>query len=174
MTNISWQAFICEKIYLITVKLDQLDFNILQNLQEDGRMSFRELGRKLDIPHTTVYTRVNRLKRLGIIKKFSAVIHPHDSGGQLGVIIVNTPPSESKRVAEEISGFDEAKKVFRTFDGKIVIKAVVPEYPDQRGLEFFLTKLNGYPMEVYPAHEVIKYDHDIHSEIIENLVKKSD
>jgi len=148
------------------MKLDQLDIDILNHLQEDGRMSLRELGKKLSTPHTTVYTRVERLKKKGVIKKFSAILHPHEAGGQIGLIIINAPPTQSKKIAEEISKHEEAKKIFRTFDGKIIVKAIVPEKPKHEGLEFFLAKLNGCPMDTYPIYEIIKYDHSIHDEIL--------
>lgn len=151
------------------LKIDNLDLDILEHLQDEGRLSFRELGRRLKVPHTTVFTRVERLKKRGIIKKFSAIILPHENCGQLGIIIVSPPPSESKNVAEAVSKFDEAKKVFRTLDGKVVIKAIVTGDANQNGLEEFLTKLNGHPMEVYAANDVIKYDHSIHREILEGL-----
>lgn len=151
------------------MKIDNLDLDIIHNLQDDGRLSYRELGRKLGIPHTTIFTRVERLKRKGIIKKFSAIIHPHESGGQMGIVVIETPPSESRKVAQDISRFDEAKKVFRTFDGKVVVKAYVPNHSSQRGFEDFLTKLNGYPITVYAAHDVIKFDHSVQREIIEAI-----
>jgi len=153
------------------MKLDDLDLTILDHLQQDGRVSLRKLSQKLSIPHTTVFTRVERLKKQGVIKQFSAIVHPHETGGQLGVIIVEAPPSESKKVAEQISQLEEAKKVFRTFDGKIIVKAVVPQQEGHKGLEDFLTKLNGHRMQVYPIHEVIKFDHKIHDGILKTSKK---
>lgn len=150
------------------MKIDNLDLDILEHLQDDGRLSFRELGRRLSVPHTTVFTRVERLKKKGVIKKFSAIVHAHENCGQMGIIIVSPPPSESKRVAEDVSKFDEAKKVFRTLDGKVVIKAIVSNNA-VNGLESFLTKLNGHPMEVYAAHDIIKYDHGVHREVLDCL-----
>ena len=114
------------------MKLDELDLTILNKLQENGRMSFRELGRKIKVPHTTVFTRVERLKKRDIIKKFSAILHPHDVGGQINLIVIDASPKESKEVAKKVAEFDEAKKVFRTFDGKIIVKAIVPNSPNKR------------------------------------------
>ena len=151
------------------MKIDDIDLEIIHHLQEDGRMSFRALGKRLGVQHTTIFTRVQRLKKKGIIKKFSAILHPHDVG-QIGIIVIDAPPSESKEMAEKISKFPEAKKVFRTFDGKIIIKAVIPHHPEQRGFEDFLTKLNGYPMSVYPIHDIIKYDHTVDKEMFNNMV----
>ena len=156
-------------IRLVRVKIDDIDLDIIHHLQEDGRMSFRALGKKLGVPHTTVFTRVQRLKKKGIIKKFSAILHPHDVG-QIGIIIIDAPPSESKEIAERIAKFPEAKKVFRTFDGKIIIKAVVSHHPEQKGLEYFLTKLNGYPMSVYPVHDIIRYDHTVDGNMFKDMI----
>jgi len=141
------------------MKIDKLDLDIIKHLQQDARLSFRELGRKLGIPHTTVFTRAERLLNRGIIKNFSAILHPHDLGLQIGFILVDAPPSRSKSIADKLSGFDEVRRVFRTFDGKIIADIVVPR--GHHGFEEFLTKLDDIPMKAYPVHEVVKFDHSI-------------
>ncbi len=143
------------------MKIDDLDREIIKHLQKDARMSFRELGRKLGVPHTTIFTRAERLVKRGIIKKFSAILHPHKVGLRIGFIVVNATPSESKDIARKIAELDEACKVFRTVDGKIIVKAIVPDHPNYEGLEEFLAKLGNYSMDVYPIHEVVKFDHTI-------------
>lgn len=148
------------------MKLDELDLSIIKNLQDDGRMSFRELGRKLDVPHTTVFTRVQRLKRKGIIKKFSAILHPHEVGGKINLIVLDASPAESKKVAQKIAELDEAKNVFRTFDGKIIIKAVVSGKSEDKGIEEFLTKMDGIPLTLYTINDVVKFDHGVHEDIL--------
>lgn len=150
------------------MKIDDLDLKIIKHLQDDARMSYRELGRKLGVPHTTIFTRAERLLKKGIIKKFSAILHPHDIGLQIGFIFVKASPSESSSIARTISEFDEVRHVFRTFDGKIIAKVVVPDH-GQRGLEELLKKMNGYSMEVYPIHEVVKFDHTIHENTLESM-----
>ena len=147
-------------------KIDELDLKILENLQKDGRMSFRELGRNLDVPHTTVFTRVERLKKKGVINKFAALVHPHEQNGQLGIIVINSTTSESKKIAEQISRHKEAKRVFRTFDGKVIVKAVVTSEGGQKALEEFLSKIGSHQMTVYPISDVVKYDHTVHDDII--------
>lgn len=152
------------------MKLDDLDLNIIKNLQSDARMSLRDMARKMDVPHTTVFSRVNKLVKKGVIKNFSAVIHPHELGMQLGIIIVDAPPSESKQIATEIARHPEAKKVLRTIDGKVIVKVAVPQTSECRGLEDYLKKLNGTPMTVYPIHDVVKYSNTIHDDLLDNLV----
>jgi len=153
------------------LKIDKLDLEIIRYLQDDARMSFRKLGKKLGVPHTTVFTRAERLVERGIIKKFSAILHPHELGLQMGLIVIDAPPSESRKIADKISKFDEARNIFRTFDGKILVKVIVPSRRYHQGLEQFLSKLNGFPMNVYPIHDVVKFENTLHQEILKELVK---
>lgn len=148
------------------MKFDNLDRTILQYLQQNGRLSFRELGRILDVPHTTVFTRVERLKKKGIINKFAAIVRPHENGGQINIIVLDAPPSQSKNIAKKIAELDEAKKVFRTSAGKIIIKAVVPTHPDGEHLENFLTQLEGHPFTLYTVNDIVKFDHIVHDDIL--------
>ncbi|HIE34333.1 MAG TPA: AsnC family transcriptional regulator [Candidatus Altiarchaeales archaeon] len=141
------------------MKIDNLDLNIIKHLQSDARLSFRELGRKLGVPHTTVFTRAERLVKRGIIKNFSAILHPRDLGLQVGYIFVDAPPAQSKEIANRIAEFDEARHVFRTFDGKIIAKIVVPE--GHHGFEDFLARLNIGPLQAYSVHDVVKFDYTI-------------
>ncbi len=150
------------------MKIDNLDLSIIKNLQEDARLSFRELGQKLGVPHTTVFTRAERLLDKGIIKNFSAILHPHDLDLQIGYIIVEVPPAHSRDIARHIASFEEARKVFRTFDGKIIAEVLVSE--KHKGLEEFLTRLNLSPLKVYPVHDVVKFDNKIPDVALNELI----
>ncbi len=149
------------------MKIDNLDLEIIKNLQQDARLSFRELGRKLGVPHTTVFTRAERLLDRGIIKNFSAILHPHDLGLQIGFVIIDTKAAQSKEIAGKLAGFDEVRKVFRTFDGKIIAKVIV--HQGHHGFEEFLTKLGDMDITAYPVHEVVKYDHTIPESGLRNI-----
>lgn len=149
------------------MKIDELDIEILKHLQGNARLSFRELGRKLGVPHTTIFTRAERLLRRGIIKKFSAILHPHEIGLMQSILFINASAAESKAIASEIAKHPEVRDVFRTVDGKIIAKVVVAK--KDKGLEEFLMKLDKYDMTVYPVHEVTKFDYDIPTETLKAL-----
>ena len=154
------------------MKIDELDLEIIKYLQEDARMSVREIGKKLGVPHTTIFTRAERLLDRGIIKKFSAILHPHELGLQIGYVIIDAPPSESKNIAKEIAKYEEARKIYRTFDGKILVNIIVPDHKYHQGMEEFLAKLNGYPMKAYPIYDIVKFENTLHAEILKDLVSK--
>lgn len=48
--------------------LDQTEHSILKLMAENPSMSFRSLSKELMIPHSTVALRVNKLKKIGVLK----------------------------------------------------------------------------------------------------------
>ena len=55
-------------------ELDDVDIGIVNSLQQDGRKSFRQIARELDISTPTVHARYQRLVNIGLIKSISPVI----------------------------------------------------------------------------------------------------
>jgi len=109
----------------------------------------------------------------GIIKKFAAILYPHEIGLQMGYVIVEAPPSESKEIAKKIAKLDEARKVYRTFDGKILVNFVVPEKNKTKGIEEFLAKLEAYQMKTYPIYDIIKYESTLPQDSLKELIGKN-
>lgn len=52
-------------------RLDQKDHVILDALKKDARKTIAELSHALGIPRATVHERITKLRRLGIIKRFT-------------------------------------------------------------------------------------------------------
>ncbi len=55
-------------------ELDRISWKILEELQQDGRLSWAELGRRVGLTTPAVAERVYRLERLGVIRGFHADI----------------------------------------------------------------------------------------------------
>jgi len=55
-------------------ELDEVDIAILNSLIEDGRKSFRQIGREIKISTPTVQARYRRLVNLGFIKSVSPIL----------------------------------------------------------------------------------------------------
>ena len=53
-----------------------LDDEIIKLLQQDSRLSFREIAKQLDISHVSVSSKVKALEESGIIKGYTAVTDP--------------------------------------------------------------------------------------------------
>lgn len=67
--------------------VDDTDIKIVKKLEENGRASFREIAEDLDVSEGTVYNRVKRMEKEGIIKGFSARSDSIKLGKELVAVI---------------------------------------------------------------------------------------
>ncbi|MCD6562561.1 MAG: Lrp/AsnC family transcriptional regulator [Thermoproteales archaeon] len=56
------------------MQLDKKDIRILEELQNNCRVTVRELAKKVQSPITTVYSKIKRLEKEGIIKGCRAIL----------------------------------------------------------------------------------------------------
>jgi Lrp/AsnC family leucine-responsive transcriptional regulator len=81
--------------------LDDVDLHLIGELQRDARLSFAELGRRVDLSAPAVAERLGRLEEDGVITGYRAEIDPRALGFTLGVIIrIRPAPRELRKVAE--------------------------------------------------------------------------
>lgn len=83
--------------------LDKLDQGIIDCLVEDGRMSYVEIGRRLNISRVSVRDRVQQLKEKGIIERFSVVVNSEKTGKTVSAFFeVDCEPASLVGVAETL------------------------------------------------------------------------
>lgn len=83
--------------------LDKLDQGIIDCLVEDGRMSYVEIGRRLNISRVSVRDRVQQLKEKGIIERFSVVVDSEKTGKTVSAFFeVDCEPASLVEVAETL------------------------------------------------------------------------
>ncbi|MFC7372462.1 Lrp/AsnC family transcriptional regulator [Fictibacillus iocasae] len=56
--------------------MDEIDYEILQHLQDDARISMTALGKKIGLSTPAVNERVKKLEDKGIIESYRAVVNP--------------------------------------------------------------------------------------------------
>jgi len=124
-----------------TVALDDLDWRILRLLQENAKLTYTEIGNKLDVAHSTVYERIQRMEEHGIIKKYKAVVDVEKAGLQhiTALITIHTEPKESEHIANRLSKFPEVLEVSSSFSEELVINAKVVAQ-DQAKLHSFIAQ----------------------------------
>ena len=64
----------------MTKPLDPTDWRILDELQRDGRLSYNQLGRKVNLSAPAVAERVRRLEESGVIAGYQARVDPTRAG----------------------------------------------------------------------------------------------
>lgn len=76
--------------------MDSLDEQIVQHLQDNARVSFSELGRRIGLSTNATATRVRRLEETGVIIGYRAVLAtdlPEASGGLEAFVDVRLDPA---------------------------------------------------------------------------------
>jgi Lrp/AsnC family leucine-responsive transcriptional regulator len=62
------------------ISVDKTDWQLLEELQKDGRISFADLARLVAMSPSAVAERVRRLEEAGVIAGYRAIVHPENVG----------------------------------------------------------------------------------------------
>ena len=93
------------------VEIDEIDEKLIKLLKEDGRMPYSRLANALGISESAVRKRISKLRRLGIIKKFT--IEYELSNEVKAVILVKTqPPRPVPEISKEIIKLNGVEYVY--------------------------------------------------------------
>jgi Lrp/AsnC family leucine-responsive transcriptional regulator len=116
----------------MTVKLDEKDIAILALIQENSKLTARQIAQRINAPITTVFAKTKRMEELGIIREYRAVLAPEklDSGTAAFILAsvsyrakADDVPVSQRAVAEEIAKFPEVQEVhIITGDWDLLIK----------------------------------------------------
>ena len=68
-----------------TNQLDKIDWLLLEILQEDGKLTTKEIAQRVNLSPTPVYERIKRLEREGFIQKYIAIVNADKIGKSLTV-----------------------------------------------------------------------------------------
>jgi Lrp/AsnC family transcriptional regulator, regulator for asnA, asnC and gidA len=90
-------------------RIDDLDLKILRELSKDASISVPRLSKKININSSVVYSRIKRLVKRGLIKKFTIIINDEALGFNVKALTVlkelfKIP--EVREVAEVTGRFD--------------------------------------------------------------------
>ena len=123
------------------ISLDTLDWQILQAIQKNSKQTYSEVGRQLGVAHSTVYDRIRKMEKNGIIKKWTIDINLEKIGINYitARMTVYTDPKESENVAKELSEAKEVLEVPMSLSEELLIIAKVIAR-DQDELHSFIAK----------------------------------
>lgn len=87
------------------MKIDDTDRKILACLSEDGRMSYADIGKRLNLSRVSIRERVQQMMKNGVIEKFSVVINSELAGKSVSAFFeVECEPASLLTVATNLAG----------------------------------------------------------------------
>lgn len=123
--------------------IDQINWKILQALQQNARMSFSEIGRKIGLTSPAVAERVKKMEDKGIIKGYNVRVSYNKTGHQLKAIItLKVFMGRLKPFLDKVKEFREVINCYRITGNENIILEVI--LYDQAHLEVFIDTLITY------------------------------
>ena len=107
--------------------LDDTDREILRLLLDDARRPYSEIAEAVDLSPPAVSDRVERLRDIGLIRRFTVDIDRSmlDEGVPV-LVAVDTLPGMASAVRDGLAAAEAVEYVFRTVDDRVVFTATVP------------------------------------------------
>lgn len=131
------------------MKLDAHDSKILELLQNDARMSLKDLAEASGLTSPTVSARMKTLQDTGVLRGFIADIAPSALGQGVMTLLVRSRPSEVDAVADALAEMPMIREVQVLGGGRIAAVAVFRSIAEQ---ESVLNDVADIPL-------VQEYDH---------------
>ena len=93
-------------------KADDLDLKLLSELKKDGSISIPLLAKKLNINASVLYSRIKRLQKKKMIKKFTIDIDESQLGfGVKAYVGINRDPKFKKEIHENLLKIPEIDRI---------------------------------------------------------------
>jgi DNA-binding Lrp family transcriptional regulator len=125
-------------------KIDDVDIRILSVLQEDCRLSFNKLARKLGISVGTAFNHVKNLEKKGILKGYTAILDSSKLGyGLTAIIMIQAEGEYLTDIEYEIA---KTTNVVAVYDITGDYDAVaIAKFKDRASLNTFIKNLLSVP-----------------------------
>lgn len=126
--------------------IDPVDLHILELLQQDALMTTKEIAGKLNLTTTPVHERIKRLRRDGIIEKYTIVLNKKKINRNL-VVFCNISLKEHAqeylaKFEADVQNLNEVVECYCiSGDSDFLLKIIVSDIDEYKG--FIMNKLAG-------------------------------
>ena len=109
-------------------ELDPTDLSMIEILQQDGRVSVSELGRRVGLSQPAASERLKRLEERGVISGYRAIVDPAAVGlGMMALIRLRTSHEHIRPCLKQFSEMPEIIEILRlTGEDCFMLKVLVP------------------------------------------------
>ena len=103
----------------MSIKLDEKDLAILNLIQENSKLTARQIAHKINSPITTVFAKIKRMEEQNIIREYRAILAPDKLSASTTAFIFasvsyrkdNLESTSQRIVAKKIAQFSEVQEV---------------------------------------------------------------
>ncbi|TFF99205.1 MAG: response regulator [Promethearchaeota archaeon] len=148
------------------LQIDEKDKEILNILQENYRISYQELSRRIGLAASTIHNRVQNLINAEVIKKFDTLIDPIKVGFEtIAIIGLSVEPLKMENVAQKLSAFNNVQLVATTTGNHDMVARIIAK--NEKELWKFINEkikvIDGIKtdMDVSSFIEIYKMTHKI-------------
>ncbi len=123
--------------------LDGTSWAILEALQENGRIPYSELGKKVGLSTPAVSERVRKLEENGIITGYRATLDMQKLGREITAFVsIRSTPDKNKKLIEFIKNSPVVEEGhYITGQASYIVKIVVPKIKD---METFIGEISHF------------------------------
>lgn len=137
-------------------KLDAIDIKILKVLQQNAKLTTKELAEAVHLSPSPTFERQKRLEREGYIQKYVAIVDPNMAGNDMMVLCNIRLKQHGKEYAREfvdaVKEMEEVTECYNTSgDFDYIIKVFVRNMPHYQ--DFVLNRL-GEMESIGSVHSV--------------------
>ena len=95
-----------------TVKIDNLDLQILSELSNDASISVPRLSKKIDVNSSVIYSRIKRLVKRKLIERFTIVVNDAELGFNVKALTgINMDSKKRDHIIEELFKIDGVREI---------------------------------------------------------------
>lgn len=138
--------FVIHPRKIFIMKLDQKDLQILKHLQQDSKMTNKEISNKLKLSVTAVFERIKRLERERVISRYVALVSPDKVEKNFMVFcqikLIQHSRSYLTKFESEVTKLTEVLECYHVSgEYDYILKVIVKDMEAYR--EFMVTKLTN-------------------------------
>lgn len=94
--------------------LDEIDHQILKLLSQNSRMSYIEIGKRVNLSRVAVKSRIEAMEKEGIIEQYSIIVNPQKLGRMVSAFFdIQVEPKYMYQVAEELAKKESVTDVYQ-------------------------------------------------------------
>jgi len=100
---------------VLKMQFDDKDKEILNYLQENYKISYKDLSKKVNLAASTIHNRVQNMIKEGIIRKFDTLVDPFKVGYEsIAILGLSVDPMKLEEVAKKLAYYNDIQLVVST------------------------------------------------------------